>query len=139
MPGGLEGFFDAMMSGDTARLERELFGSTDPQRRRNLEEAHGAFSEVMERESLPRLLRLWLANPHGQHDPPADGAKGDLIRWFAYDGARMPTIRRDVLRDALEGKVTVRGGQELFAWLVSRLDATTRKLLISMAPGLGRA
>lgn len=75
--------------------------------------------------TLLTVLRVWLASPFGRHPPAKPNEKGDLVRWVMDEGMRLPTVRADLVDQAIAGKVEVRG-VELVLLLATKLDASTR-------------
>lgn len=144
---GFKRLFDAIMSGDVDRLEFEMEEARREQFRKNIPDFMDGFKKAYQKRQrdmtvpdpsfnalIPQLLRDWLASPEGQHAPPASGLKGRLQLWKEVESAQLPTIRADLVKPVLDGKVFVEG-VELVALLVKKLDDDAKVVLYSRSLG----
>lgn len=130
----MSNLFEKMMSGDIDGIQREM---EETKFKRQAEFA-ATFRDTICKNGRPDMA-YWLEKG-GWHEPSCGYlVKGDLVRWVntadmdnefsASLDLRLPTIRKDMIQDAIDGKIMIKG-TELLYWLVAKLDERTLRALM---------
>jgi hypothetical protein len=124
------GIFESLMKGDIDAVKREM----KEQEFRNMASFAGHFRDAMSKSMRPALV-WWIENG-GTHEPRCGYlAKGDLLRWsdqeFHGKKVRVPTVRSDMKRQVVDGKIEVKG-TELLLWIISRMDENTLNVFTAL-------
>lgn len=129
------------MSGDIDGMQREM----EEIEFKRQAEFSATFRDTICKNGRPDMV-YWIKNG-GWHEPSCGYlVKGDLVRWvntkdmpkFANLDLRLPTIRKDMIQEAIDGKIKVKG-VELLYWLVSKLNERSLRALMMIRKNVEEA